>query len=246
MHSLPARLCVQVAARAKATSRAFVDPFVAAHPGCIRVVRIIFQIGPLMFHLSKALEGQGYPLKLHHYLERLVHWVANKHQVIGDHPDLVPISNVSTAWKAADPWGNLRLPRAASTGSDMPPPPRPPAGSRCCSRSRSLPPPPPCPPSTAPGSPASTAAPERKFTYAPWNDPQNDDRVPVTPPSPPSTAPVTPTASPPTPPPWDSLERRRTDGSVRTARAVSSQSRQEGSGQRVDEATVRVLSSAAP
>ena len=46
-----------------------VDPFVAAHPGCIRVVRIIFQIGPLMFHLSKELEGQGYPLKLHHYLE---------------------------------------------------------------------------------------------------------------------------------------------------------------------------------
>jgi hypothetical protein len=209
-----------------------------------------------MFHLSKELEGQGYPLKLHHYLERLVHWVANKHQVIGDHPDLVPISNVSTAWKAADPWGNLRLPRAASTGSDMPPPPRPPVGSRCYSRSRSFVSPPappaprssmqPSPPSTAPGSPASTAAPERKFPYAPWNDPQNDDRVPVTPPSPPSTAPVTPTASPATLAPWHSLKRRRTDGSVRTARTVSSQSRQEGSGQRVDEATVRVLSSAAP
>ena len=222
-----------------------------------------------MFHLSKELEGHGYPLKLHHYLQELVHWVADKHQVIGDHPDLVPISNVSTAWKAADPWGNLRLPRAASTGSDMPPPPRPPAGSRCYSRYRSLseaqrdrsrsspclPPPPappapgssavtfdphrrgvssvpsrgraisvpPSPPSTAPGSPASTAAPERKFPYAPWNDPQNDDRVPVTPPSPPSTAPVTPTASPATLAPWHSLKRRRTDGSVRTARTMSSQ-----------------------
>jgi hypothetical protein len=34
---------------------------------------------------------------------------------------LVPISNVSTAWKAPDPFGNLQLPPAASTSSDMPP-----------------------------------------------------------------------------------------------------------------------------
>ena len=96
------------------------DPFVAAHPRCIRVRQIIFHTGPLMFHLSKELEGLGYPLKLHHYLQQLVDHVANPHAVIGA-PELVPISNVSTAWKAPDPFGNLQLPPAASTSSDMPP-----------------------------------------------------------------------------------------------------------------------------
>ena len=167
---------------------------------------------------------------------------------------LVPISNVSTAWKAPDPFGNLQLPPAASTSSDMPPPPPPPAGSRCLpplpappapgssavtfdphrrgvssvpSRGRAISVPP-SPPSTAPGSPPSTAASKRKSDHAPWNDP----RVPVTPAA---------SATPADPPPWQSLKRQRSDGSVRTVRTVSPPTRPDWWDQRGDEASFQSL-----
>ena len=124
---------------------------------------------------------------------------------------LVPISNVSTAWKAPDPFGNLQLPPAASTSSDMPPPP-PPAGSRSYSRyrhtfaatqgfarsaslseaqrdrARSSPclPPPPAP--LAPGSSAVTFDPHRRGVSS---VPSRGRAISV-PPSPPSTAPGSP------------------------------------------------------
>ena len=153
------------------------DDVVAAHPGCIRVRQIIFQTGALMCHLSKELEGLGYTLKLHHYLQQLVDHVANPHAVIGA-PELVPVSNVSTSWQAPDPFGNLQLPPAASTSSDMPPPP-PPAGSRCL---------PPLPAPPAPGSSAVTFDPHRRGVSS---VPSRGRAISV-PPSPPSTAPGSP------------------------------------------------------
>ena len=47
------------------------DEVVAAHPGCIRVRHIIFATGALMCKLNKELEGIGYPLRLHRYLQSL-------------------------------------------------------------------------------------------------------------------------------------------------------------------------------
>jgi hypothetical protein len=186
------------------------DEVVAAHPGCIRVRHIIFATGALMCKLNKELEGIGYPLRLHRYLQKLVDHVASPHAVTGA-PELVPVSNVSTWMEAHDAFAHLQLPPAAPTSSDMPPPP--PAGSRSYSRyrhtfaatqgftrqsaslseaqrdrSRSSPclPPPPAPP--APGSSAVTFDPHRRGVSS---VPSRGRAISV-PPSPPSTAPGSP------------------------------------------------------
>ena len=114
------------------------DEVVAAHPGCIRVRQIIFSTCSLMCKLNKELEGIGYPLRLHHYLQQLVDHVASPHAVTGA-PELVPVSNVSTWMEAHDAFAHLQLPPAAPTSSDMPPPPPPaaPAPSNQRDRTRS-------------------------------------------------------------------------------------------------------------